>query len=167
MEEWKEIGAFPGYSVSTYGRVRNDTTGRIMAMLRNQKGIVSVGLTQALVQHKRSIAVLVANAFLPKPDMNSFDTPIHLDGDLENNHVSNLMWRPRWFAVKYHQQFLTEKRGFLVPVVDDSGEMFETSWEAATKYGLIDREILTATLNRTYVWPTYQKFRVISETDTH
>jgi NUMOD4 motif. len=167
MEEWKEIESFPVYSVSTHGRVRNDETGYFMALLRNQKGIINVGLTQNLVQYKRSVAVLVAHAFLPRPKQHTFDTPIHLDGDRGNNHVENLMWRPRWFAVKYHQQFLTEKRGFLVPVVDDSGEMFETSWEAATKYGLIDREILTATLNRTYVWPTYQKFRVISETDTH
>lgn len=162
MEDWCEIVEFPGYSVSSHGRIRNDRTRRIMVVTVNQRGIVNVGLVRAGDQYKRSVAVLVAQAFLSSPGHPAFDTPIHLDGDRLNNHVSNLMWRPRWFAVKYHQQFSNRERGFPVPVVEvNSGERFRNSWEAALKYGLIDREIAVATLNHTYVWPTYQIFELL------
>jgi hypothetical protein len=164
MEVWLPLTSFPGYSVSDEGRVRNDHTGRILALMRNQHGVIHVGLSRDLVQHKRSVAVLVASAFCPKlaQHREAFDTPINLDGDRSNNRASNLMWRPKWFAVKYFRQFNEELRGFDCPIVEViSGMQFENSWQAATMFGLLDREILVATMNRTYVWPTYQKFRVL------
>lgn len=162
MEEWQEICSFPGYSVSNTGFVRNDKADRLLTRLVNQSGTVYVGLNRDTIQHKRSVALLVADAFLQRPQDSSFDTPINLDGVRLNNDIENLVWRPRWFAVKYHQQFHNGSRGFVVPIQDvDTGEWFPNSWEAAVKYGLIDREILIATLNRTYVWPTYQKFSVV------
>lgn len=161
-EEWRSIYEFPGYSVSSHGRVRNDDNERIMTLLRNQQGIINVGLSKNKKQYKRSVTLLVANAFLDPPVPASFDTPINLDGDRSNNYVSNLMWRPRWFAAKYHAQFHNGQRGYKVPIEDvATGQRFPTSWEAAIEFGLIDREIFTATENRTYVWPTYQIFRVV------
>lgn len=163
MEVWRRILEFPGYSVGDEGHVRNDETGRFMALLVNQHGVVSVGLTSNRIQHKRSLALLVAEAFIPRlPQHEAFDTPINLNGDRLDNRVVNLMWRPRWFAVKYFQQFKDPARGFVVPIEEvTTGERFANSWEASTKYGLLDREIMIATMNRTYVWPTYQKFRVL------
>lgn len=166
MEDWREIPSFPGYSVSDMGRIRNDETDRILTLTRNQQGIVLVGLYRSLMQHKRSVVRIVAEAFLPPYPNKAFDTPINRDGDRSNNDVSNLLWRPRWFAVKYFQQFSNGQRGFDVPVVETkTEEWFPTSWEAATKYGLLDREILVATIGRTYVWPTYQTFRVDGKKD--
>lgn len=161
MEEWRQVGDFPGYSISSAGRVRNDDTGRIMALSRNQAGVIHVGLTKSLRQYKRSVAVLVACYFLDPPRLN-FDTPIHLDGDRDNCEADNLMWRPRWFAIKYHQQFENNRRGYHSPIREIStGEEFETSWQAAVKYGLLDRDILLATENKTFTWPTYQIFEHI------
>lgn len=161
MEEWSRIPDFPDYSVSNTGRVRNDDTGRILTLLRNQHGIVHVGLYRDSVQYKKAVAPLVAAAFLPAPSAGTFDTPINRDGDRSNNDVSNLLWRPRWFATKYFQQFHNGERGFDVPVVETkTEEWFPTSWPAAIRYGLLDREIMVATIGRTYVWPTYQVFRV-------
>lgn len=163
MEHWREIRSFQGYSVSDLGNVRNDATGRYMTLLQNQHGVINVGLTKDLIQHKRSVARLVATAFLDEPPAETFDTPINLDGDRSRNVVENLMWRPLWFARKYFQQF--EDGGpcsFAFPIEDtNTGEVFESSWQAATTFGLLDREILIATVNRTYVWPTYQMFRKI------
>lgn len=159
--EWSPIVEFPGYSVSREGQVRNDDTGRIMVLTENQHGITQVGLMKEGKQFKRGVALLVARAFLPAHPHEAFNTPINLDGDRTNNHVDNLMWRPRWFAIMYHRQFHNDKRGFKEPVIDTkTNEWFPTSWAAATKYGLLDREIMMATLNRTYVWPTYQEFRL-------
>lgn len=163
MEHWREIPSFPGYSVSDEGRVRNDDSGRIIAIRVNNRGIAYVGLNSNGHQHKRTIARLVVEAFMEPPKLEAFDTPINLDGDRRNNHICNLTLRPRWFAIRYYQQFSWPRRGFNCPIEEvKTGEQFKTSWEAATKYGLLDREILLATLNRTYVWPTFQIFRVIA-----
>lgn len=162
--KWEPIPEFPGYSVSYAGAVRNDETDRILSPTINQNNVLQVGLVKEGTQYKRGVALLVARAFLPPPFPEAFNTPINLDGDRTNNHVDNLMWRPRWFAIQYHRQFYNGKRGFREPVVEtNTGERFPSSWEAAIKYGLLDREIMIATLNMTYVWPTYQEFRVIDE----
>lgn len=158
---WKPVPEFPGYSVSEDGRVRNEETNHILTPTKNQHGVAQVGLMLNAVQHKRGVALMVANAFL-KPSLEAFNTPINLDGDRFNNHVDNLMWRPRWFAITYHRQFHNDLRGFTEPIIEiKTKEVFPTSWEAAIKYGLIDREIFVATSNRTYVWPTYQEFRLL------
>lgn len=163
-EEWREIAEFPGYSVSDAGSVRNDATGRHMAKQTNGRGIVYVGICKRgsdglVAQHKRSVAVLVAEAFLPRPH-EKFDTPIHLDGDRYNANVSNILWRPRWFAVKYAQQFQQSGPSFSRPLeLVETGEVFESSWDAATKLGLLDREIAMSVMTRCYVWPIHQHFR--------
>lgn len=163
MEQWSPIREFPGYSVSDTGRVRNDDQDRIMCMLVNQSGVVNVGLTKGKKQFKRSVGLLVARAFLRPAEDVRFDTPIHLDGDQRNNHVENLMWRPRWYAIRYQHQFTMAPQGFNVPIVEThTGETFQTSWDAAVKYGLIDRDIMLAIINKTFVWPTYQFFKTVT-----
>jgi len=164
MDDWAPIEEFPGYAVSPDGRVRNLDSGRLLVLTRNQQGVIQVGLMKDREQYKRGVALLVAKAFLDPPPSPAFNTPINLDGDRSNCEVENLAWRPRWFAIKYHQQFHNDLRGFQEPIIEiNTKETFNNSWEAAIKYGLLDREILIATLNRTYVWPTYQEFRVIRE----
>lgn len=163
MDRWEMIPEFPGYSVSDQGQVRNDRTGRVMVLSRNHQGIVKVGLIRGYTQYSRSVTVLVARAFLPDP-IENFDTPINLDGDRSNNTVENLMWRPRWFAVMFHKQFKYPGPCFLVPIRDKkTGEVFEGSRDAAVKYGLLEKEIVIATYNRTYVFPTYQEFAIGEE----
>lgn len=168
---WVRIPWFPGYSISDTGFVRNDNSGRTLARLVNQNGVVYVGLMRDGRQFKRSIAPMVAGAFLPLPThpyhRRTFDTPIHRDGDSKNNHVDNLLWRPRWFAVKYHKQFGAPPRGFRVPIAEvETGEEFPTSWEAAVKYGLLDYELGLAIVNGQGVWPTGQRFVRIGAIDT-
>ena len=168
MEEWfnLEKDDFPEYAVSDLGSVRNEKTGRFLCQSSNQSGVRKVGLIRARDRQQCTVSVslLVAFAFIPPPPNNRFNTPINLDGNRLNNCADNLVWRPRWFAVKYHQQFHNSLRGFEIPVVEvRTGEQFDTSWDAAIKFGLLDREIAIATLNRTYVFPTGQTFRVIQK----
>jgi hypothetical protein len=158
-EEWRRIESFPNYAVSDTGIVRNDETGQTMAMLVNQSGVVNVGLTKNKVQYKRSVALLVALAFIKTARSLEFNTPINLDGDRFNNGVPNLLWRPRWFAVQYAQQFKTGPIGFDVPIEDmASKQQYKTSFEAATIHGLLEVDIVLAVTSKTWVWPTYQKF---------
>lgn len=161
-EHWILIEDFPDYSVSDWGRVRTDKTGRILSQSQTQWGLMNVGMMRDGIQYHRSVPLLVANAFLPiRPD--PFDTPINLDGDRRNNHVDNLVWRPRWFAVKYNRQFRYPYHNPIVhPLVDTkTGEVSSNSFEAAKRYGLLEEDLVISILTRTYVWPTYQEFSLL------
>lgn len=164
-ERWIEIENFDDYSVSNYGRVRSNKSERILITYENQSGLVQVGLMRDGYQRHRSVPLLVAKAFIPQPS-GPFDTPINLDGDRHNNHVSNLMWRPRWFAIKYNRQFKYDD-GFPSiesPIQDiKSGQISANSVECAKRYGLLEKELIFSILNSGYVWPTYQQFRIVEE----
>jgi hypothetical protein len=162
LTEWRPIVSFPGYSVSDTGLVRNDEYDRIMTLMRNQFGVVHVGLTKNRVQYRRTVNRLVAEAFLVPPRNENFDTPINLDGDRLNNHVENLLWRPRHFATRYFKQFVLGpiQPSYAVAEVN-TGQEFESSWGAALTYGLIETDVRVASRLGSEVWPTYQRFRRI------
>jgi len=161
QEEWREILEFPGYSVSSTGRVQNERTGRIIERHVNQRGIVNVSLWRNNQQTRRSVSVLVATAFIRTARSRTFDTPINLDGDRLNNRVENLLWRPRWYAREYFSQFLSRPRGIDNPVMElKTEEIFKSSWEAALAYGLLDREVVRSVVHMTYAIPTYQRFEL-------
>ncbi len=162
MEEWVEIEHFPGYSVSSEGRIRTDKSGRILALKMNQFGVLQVGLMRDGEQRHRSVPLLVAAHFVDNPG-GPFDTPINLDGDRTNNRVENLIWRPRWFAIKYNQQF---KQPYVnrinSPIIDlKTQDVSFNSLECAKRYGLLEEDLVYSILNRTYVWPTYQEFGLV------
>lgn len=162
VEEWQPIDSFPDYSVSNHGRIRNADTGRILALNENQFGVVQVGLMRDGIQYHRSVPLLVAKAFLPRESV-PFDTPINKDGNRHNNHVENLVWRPRWFAIKYNRQFrYPYENPINVPIMDlKTGEISQNSLECAQRYGLLEQDLVLSILNRTYVWPTYQEFGIL------
>lgn len=161
-EEWKKIRAFPAYSVSNHGRIRAEKSERILKLNSNQYGLVYVGLVRDGVQYHRSVPLLVARAFIHR-SYGPYDTPINLDGDRFNNHVDNLVWRPRWFAIKYNQQFKTPYTHPIPYQIKDlkTGEISENSFECSKRYGLLESDVVMSILNRTFTWPTYQQFEVV------
>lgn len=161
-ERWKKIPGFPGYSVSNTGLIRSDKTDRYLSLSENQFGVLYVGLMKNGEQKHRSVPLLVAKAFLPTRK-DAFDTPINLDGNRHNNHVENLAWRPRWFAIRYNQQFKHPYSYSINEPIEDikTKEISESSFECARRYGLLEEDVVLSIINRTYVWPTYQEFRTI------
>lgn len=95
-EIWKDIAKYEGlYQVSNYGNVRSLNyrhTGKVnkIAKMRNRYGYLIVALSKNSVKSRKQIHQLVAKAFIPnpenKPEVN------HIDGNKENNVVSNLEW---------------------------------------------------------------------------
>jgi hypothetical protein len=144
MEHWLSIDEFPRYSVSDQGRVRNDDTGRILATTINQAGVVMVGLTRDGRQYKRGVAKLVADRWLPHHGSDDiFTVPMHLDGNRRNNAANNLLWRPRWYAAKYLNQFERYRPPFVnCPIIEtQTGAIFENSWEATITYGVLETHV--------------------------
>lgn len=160
-EEWLEISAFPKYRISSYGRVENSGTGRILRPSKNQEGHLKVNLSHEGEIHTRTVNHLVAKNYLPPPERRDFISVIHLDGVKSNCKAVNLLWRPRYFAIKYHQQFSSPHfRKSKMPIVDiKTGEEYPTVQEAVVRHGLLFNDVVMATHQRTYVWPTYQEFR--------
>jgi|SRR5687768_3775333 len=158
MQDWELIPDFTRYSVSEDGRIRNDDTGRILRQVTMPDGRMKVGLMRSGIQYTRVVSRLVMHAFVPNRDPYRSDTPIHLDGRLDNCAAYNLAWRPRWFAKTHTRQF---KLGApdTPPIRNlDTGETYAGVWELVCKYGLLRSDVLECVGKDWPVYPLMQRF---------
>jgi len=94
MEEiWKPIENYENYSVSTFGQVRNNATGKILKGNDNGHGHFKISLWKNGIEKQLQIHRLVALAFIPNPE----DKPEvdHKNNDGTNNRIENLRWATR------------------------------------------------------------------------
>lgn len=89
MEEWRDILVNDNYEVSSFGRVRNKKTKRILKAC-NSGGYSHVGLSRNGLTKSISIHQLVGKAFLENPENKPQIN--HIDKNGLNNNVSNLEW---------------------------------------------------------------------------
>lgn len=101
MEKAKHIPGFPEYIATVDGRIYSTASNwrgygkREMAQQPNDDGYPSVRLRVAVGVRKRmAVHKLVAFAFLESRPSDQHEIR-HLDGDKNNNHVSNLAWGTR------------------------------------------------------------------------
>ena len=89
-EFWKTVKDYENYSVSSFGRVKNDKFNRIMKPCKNAGGYYKVGLYKNGKRKPHLINRLVAIAFLSNHD----NKPMvdHIDGIKTNNNILNLRW---------------------------------------------------------------------------
>lgn len=93
MEQWKPIRETDGkYEVSNYGHVRTNGKRRgLLTLTKQPKGYLYAMIQLSNGKQKNCrVHRLVANYFLPNPD--NLPCINHIDGNKENNHVSNLEW---------------------------------------------------------------------------
>ena len=90
MEE-KRIPGFEDYSITSEGTVYSYKWGRRIekAQILNH-GHVVVFFTKNGYPYQRSVALLVARAFIPKPEISRMVR--HKDGNKWNNSADNLEW---------------------------------------------------------------------------
>ena len=136
MTQWMLCRDFPKYVVSPDGKVKNHERDAIVLHQVNRQGIHMVKLTnEDGVRKTKSVALLVAQAYLAPPKNHLYNSMIHLDGDRSNLNARNLMWRPRWYAIRYHQMFNLDPIDISV-MIEDTGEVFGTIRDLCVKYGL-------------------------------
>lgn len=160
--EWVTIADFPEYVISTHGDIVNINSGRWMAQSETREGHTKVGLFRSGRQYTRSVAVLVAEAFVPGRS-EVCDTAIHLDGNLQNNRADNLSWRPRWFSYRYSSQFgSVSDNARIGPITDTTtGQRFIDVYEAAISCGLLMEDIRRSIVMEVPVFPTHQRFQMV------
>lgn len=95
-DEWSQIPGYPGYEVSTSGRVYGPGRGRrwsagLLHPYHTKHGHLYVDMTDEYgVQRRHYVHRLVAEAFIPNPH----NLPIvrHLNDYPDDNRVENLEW---------------------------------------------------------------------------
>ena len=98
----KQIKEYPNYSVTSDGRVIStkriagrsgkgiSTKHNELVIMHNQTGYCMVNLIANKKSKTRYVHRLVAQAYLPNPD--NLPQVNHIDGNKDNNDVSNLEW---------------------------------------------------------------------------
>lgn len=158
-EAWAEIPDFTGYYVSNYGRVLSSKTDHVLTPTKKPVGFYMVGLMKNGIQAKRSLPLLVMQAFWRAHPNARCDTPIHLDGDRANCRADNLRWRPLWFSRKYMAQFGEGYFRYSGAVQDmDTGDIYEDAMHASTHNGVLENEVRMSVHNGYLVFPTNQRF---------
>lgn len=159
----KEIPDFPQYVVAEDGTIFMNDYGRLKKRRSSstQDGQVKITLYKHGVAYTRSLALIVARAWVYNDfDPNIFDTPIHLDNDLRNNHAHNLAWRPRWFSLKYQRQYWNEEYRYATTSVRDTktGEVYHSLMDVCQKHGLLYVDVLNSCTRGEVVFPTWRTF---------
>ena len=149
-EVWKDIEGYEGhYQVSNLGRVKSldrvveHAKGKITK--RTLKGSILktklvygyeyVSLSKDNKLKSYRVHRLVAKAFIPNP--NNYPAVNHKDEDRSNNNVSNL----EWCTYKYNNEYSGTREKAVnankkkVRCIE-TGEIFESTAEAARHYGL-------------------------------
>lgn len=141
-EIWKDIIDFPGYQVSSMGRMRSwlnnrwgvGNTCRILApALDKSTGYLKANLNRNGKGNTKAVHVLVAEAFCggkhPGMDVN------HIDGNKLNNIASNLEWCTRKENMKHAYKnglWSPEHEYYCRPVkIVETGETFDSIAECA------------------------------------
>ena len=88
-EIWADIIGHPGYTVSNFGRVRNERLNKFLYPHYND-GYKQVPLSTGKIRFIKKVHRLVAIAFIPNPE----NKPLinHKDKVRDNNNVDNLEW---------------------------------------------------------------------------
>ena len=154
-EQWKKVKGIDNYSISNFGRLRNDKIGIEKSTRLTKTGYVIATLKQDGVKYTRYIHRLVADAFVENPE--NLSVVNHIDENKQNNRFDNLEWCTIEYNNKYGTRIekmtntKTERYGTRVAMTDiATGELiriFPSLTKAAEYSGVTKQAIKYAVSN--------------------
>lgn len=150
-EIWADIPEYEGlYQVSNTGKVKSLNYNKKkdyhkeLKLNINKHGYVQVHLSKNGYKKIYTVHRLVAITFIPNP--NNYPVINHIDGNKQNNIISNL----EWCTIDYNSQHAVENN--LIKTKDDSikavkvvclntGEIFNSIKSAAEQYNINQHDI--------------------------
>jgi hypothetical protein len=89
IEQWKLVDGYDNYEVSSFGRVRNNRTARMIAKTLHH-GYYNTRLSKNGITNNHRVHRLVCFAFCENP--NEYNICDHIDRNKLNNMFNNLRW---------------------------------------------------------------------------
>ena len=108
-ELWLPVEGFPNYEVSNWGNVRNRLTGKMLKQPISNTGYKRVYLYDDQGSHPKSVHRIEAEAFFD--GCGEHLQVNHIDGNKQNNDLSNLEWCTASENMKHAFKTGLEKRG--------------------------------------------------------
>ena len=91
VEVWRSIENYENYVVSSFGKIKNTKTARILKAGLSSHGYLTVALYEDVFAKKSyNIHRLVCRTFINNPD--NKECVDHKNNDKTNNHINNLRW---------------------------------------------------------------------------
>lgn len=127
-ETWKPLNPF--YSVSNFGRIRNDETNRILSGSLHKDGYIFVTIDGTQIPLHRLIALVFCDGFEEGKVIN------HKDGNRQNNFADNLEWVTQQENVKHSHSSDLQPKGlktYTGKFTAEQREEIKTLWDSGEK----------------------------------
>lgn len=127
-ETWKSLNPF--YSVSNFGRIRNDKTNRVLSGSLHKDGYIFVTIYGKQVPLHRLIALVFCDGFEEGKVIN------HKDGNKQNNFADNLEWVTQQENIKHsHSNDLQPKglKTYTGKFTAEQREKIKRLWDSGEK----------------------------------
>lgn len=156
-EKWKDIKGFEGkYQISSFGRVRTlnwKSSGKIKIMRPYlSRGYLAMTFRLGGAGSKQVhplVHRLVAGAFIDNPDNKPYVN--HIDGDRQNNNISNLEWVTRAENERHKIYILGHPSGSMFHpqkvLCVETGKIFISQSEAERETG-VNQGLISAVVHK-------------------
>lgn len=128
MERIENIEGFPGYFVTSCGKVWSYKQNKFRKLEKTRNGYYRIALCNDNSRKDFFIHRLVAAAYLDNP--NNLPQVDHIDRDKEHNYVNNLRW------TSSEENLKNRKNPQREIVCVETGKIFKSQREAAKEMGL-------------------------------
>ena len=127
----KEIKGYENYKITEDGQVWSSNINRYLKPSKDKDGYYKVTLSKNSEQKQFFVHRLVAETYLENPDNKK--TVDHIDGDIHNNHYTNLQWAT--YSEQNENPHWKKKKTKLIVCIE-TNEIYMGITEAHKKLGL-------------------------------